>query len=200
MNHLTLLSTITAALVISAAALFATADDATTRPTTQPQLPPVLSYTMKSLSGKDVDLGQYRGKVLLIVNTASKCGYTPQYAGLEKLHEKYADKGLAVLGFPCNDFGAQEPGTAEEISTFCTEHYGVKFDMFSKIDVKGPDQHPLYKYLTGPDANKPFPGVVKWNFEKFLVSRDGTIVARYLSKITPESPEVVSAIEAELAK
>jgi glutathione peroxidase len=202
MNHLThfnLLAALSITLVLGAAAIFA--ETASTRPSTQPDVAPALSFTMKSLDGKDVNLAHYRGKVILMVNTASKCGFTPQYAGLEMLHEKYADKGLAVLGFPCNDFGKQEPGTALDISTFCTEHYGVKFDMFSKIDVLPMEsQAPLYKYLTGPDANKPFPGKVKWNFEKFLIARNGTVVARFLSAVKPESDEVVKAIETELAK
>ncbi len=195
-----MIAALSATLVLSAVALFAQADGPTMRATTQPDAPPVLSFTMKSLEGKDVDLASYKGKVVLMVNTASKCGFTPQYAGLEKLHEKYADKGLAILGFPSNDFGHQEPGTSEDISTFCTKNYGVKFDMFSKIDVKGDTQHPLYKFLTSQDTDKPFAGVVKWNFEKFLIARDGTIVARFRSKITPESDEMVKAIEAELAR
>ncbi len=132
-----------------------------------------------------------------MVNTASKCWFTPQYAGLEQLHEKYADKGLAILGFPCNDFGHQEPGSDTDISEFCMSHYGVKFDMFSKIDVKGENQAPLYKLLTTEAPDK---GDVKWNFEKFLISRDGKLVARFRSPVKPESPEMVSAIEAELAK
>jgi glutathione peroxidase len=169
-----------------------------TQPSTQPSsVPPVLRYTMKSLGGKDVDLSQYQGKVLLIVNTASKCGFTPQYAPLEALHEKYSSQGLAILGFPENDFKNQEPGTDAEISTFCTTRYGVKFDMFSKVDVIGPNITPLYQYLTTTATDT---GDVKWNFEKFLISRKGEIVARYRSKITPDSPDVIAAIEAELAK
>lgn len=168
-----------------------------TQPSTQPAVPDVLAFTMKSLAGKDVNLAQYQGKVILIVNTASKCGYTPQYAGLEMLHEKYADKGLAILGFPANNFAHQEPGTDQDISTFCTTKYGVKFDMFSKISVLGDDQAPLYKLLT---TQAPETGPVKWNFEKFLISRDGKIVARFRSAIKPESDDIVNAIEKELAK
>jgi glutathione peroxidase len=190
------------AAILGSASLALADPPATTQPTTQESqnVPPVLNFTMKSLAGKDVDLSQYLGKVVLIVNTASKCGYTPQYAPLEALHEKYADKGLAILGFPANDFKHQEPGTDVEISTFCTQKYGVKFDMFSKVDVIGPNQCALYKFLTGEDTDKPFAGPVKWNFEKFLISRDGQIVGRWRSKTTPDSPEVIKAIEAELAK
>jgi glutathione peroxidase len=177
------------------------ADSPTTQPATQPlQTPPVLQFTMKSLVGQDVNLAQYQGKVLLIVNTASKCGFTPQYAGLERLHEKYAERGLAILGFPSNDFGHQEPGTDEQIGQFCKANYGVKFDMFSKVDVKGDNQCPLYQFLTGEQTDKPFAGEVKWNFEKFLISRDGRIVARFRSPVTPESGPLTNAIEAELAK
>jgi glutathione peroxidase len=142
--------------------------------------------------------------VILFVNTASKCGNTPQYAPLEALHEKYGPQGLAVLGFPSNDFRAQEPGTDEEISTFCTQNYGVKFDMFSKIDVKGPTAAPLYQLLTTTvpvqKTSALQTGDITWNFDKFLVARDGTIVARFTPKTQPDSPEVIKAIETELAK
>jgi glutathione peroxidase len=164
------------------------------------KVPPVLNFTMKSLSGKDIDLSQYRGKVVLIVNTASQCGLTPQYKGLESLHEKYADQGLAILGFPANDFGRQEPGSNEEIAQFCSANYGVKFDMFSKVVVKGPGQCELYSFLTSEKTNPKYAGPIKWNFEKFLVSRDGEVVARFAPPVSPESKEVVERIEAELAK
>jgi glutathione peroxidase len=163
-------------------------------------VPSVLSFTMNSLTGKPVNLSKYQGKVLLMVNVASFCGYTPQYAGLEALNKKYASQGLNVLGFPANEFGSQEPGSDAEIGEFCDKTYGVKFDMFSKIVVKGPGQHPLYKYLTSAATDPKFAGDVKWNFEKFLIGRDGKIVARFLSDKEPLSREVVSAIEAELAK
>jgi glutathione peroxidase len=163
-------------------------------------VPSVLNFTMNSLTGKPVNLSKYQGKVLLMVNVASFCGYTPQYAGLEELNKKYASQGLNVLGFPANEFGSQEPGSDAEIAEFCDKTYGVKFDMFSKIVVKGLGQHPLYKYLTSAATDPKFAGDVKWNFEKFLIGRDGKIVARFLSDKEPLSREVVSAIEAELAK
>lgn len=164
------------------------------------KVPPVLNFTMKSLAGKDVDLAKYQGKVVLIVNVASHCGYTAQYPGIEALYKKYAGQGLAVLGFPANNFGAQEPGSDEEIATFCQKNYGVSFDMFSKVSVKGDDKTPLYQYLTSETTNPKFPGEVGWNFEKFLIGRNGEIAGRFASGVTPEAPELVSAIEAELAK
>ena len=167
---------------------------------TRKEVPAVLNFKMKSLTGKEVDLSKYQGKVVLIVNVASKCGFTPQYKGLQELHKKYAAQGLAILGFPANDFGQQEPGSEEEIGTFCQRNYGVEFDMFSKISVKGPQQADLYRYLTSEETNPKFAGEVKWNFEKFLIGRDGQVVARYRSKVDPTSDEIVKAIEAELAK
>ncbi|MEZ6047747.1 MAG: glutathione peroxidase [Planctomycetaceae bacterium] len=158
---------------------------------------PIYEQTMKSIDGKEVDLSKYKGKVLLIVNVASKCGATPQYEPLQGLHEKYADKGLAVIGFPCNQFGAQEPGTESEIVQFCEANYGVTFDMFSKIEVNGENQAPLYTHLTAFEGDE---GKVKWNFEKFLISKDGKIVKRFRTKTQPDSEEVVTAIETELAK
>jgi glutathione peroxidase len=163
-------------------------------------VPAVLNFKMKSLGGKEVDLSKYQGKVVLMVNVASKCGATPQYTPLQELHEKYKDQGLVVLGFPCNQFGAQEPGTATEIEEFCTENYGVTFDMFEKIDVNGEKAAPLYKYLTSKETNPDSPGKINWNFEKFLISRDGKIVSRFKTQISPDEPEVVKAIEAEIGK
>jgi glutathione peroxidase len=165
-----------------------------------PAVPPVLKFKVTSLDGKPVDLSRYQGKVVMFVNVASKCGYTPQYAGLEKLHETYADRGLAILGFPANDFGQQEPGTDAEIAEFCRKNYGVDFDMFSKVAVTGESKAPLYAFLTSKESNPAFGGEVKWNFEKFLVGRDGTIVGRFSSKVEPTSPEVTKAIEAALAR
>jgi glutathione peroxidase len=152
---------------------------------------------LKDIDGKDTSLKPYQGKVVLIVNVASRCGYTPQYKGLEAVYEKYKDKGLVVLGFPCNQFGSQEPGTSQEIKEFCSSKYNVTFPMFSKINVNGPDRHPLYIALAGKDS--PFPGDIKWNFSKFLVGRDGKILNRFEPGTTPESPELTAAIDTALA-
>jgi len=164
------------------------------------KVPPVLNFKMKSLAGKEVDLSQYKGKVILIVNVASKCGYTPQYQGLQALHDKYANEGLVVLGVPSNDFGRQEPGTSEQIAEFCESKYGVKFDMLEKVTVKGEEQAPLYKYLTSKETDPQFAGPIEWNFTKFLIGRNGEIVGRFKSAVKPESEKVTKAIEAELAK
>jgi glutathione peroxidase len=159
----------------------------------------VLQLKMISLSGEDVDLTQYQGDVLLIVNVASACGYTPQYKGLQSLYDRYEPAGFQVLGFPCNQFGHQEPGTADQIATFCEQRYGVTFPMFAKIDVNGPQQCELYKYLTSQDTSTQKAGPIQWNFEKFLLARDGRVVARYPSHVAPEAKQVVDAIERELA-
>ena len=145
----------------------------------------VYDFTAKTLAGKDVSLGDYKGQVLLIVNTASKCGFTPQYEGLEKLHEELHPKGLTVLGFPCNQFGAQEPGSADEIGQFCQVNYGVSFPMFAKIDVNGPDAHPLYRYLKHEKSGL-LGSRIKWNFTKFLVDRAGKVVARFAPTTKPK--------------
>jgi glutathione peroxidase len=158
---------------------------------------PLTEIPLKDIKGQATSLKPYEGKVLLIVNVASKCGYTPQYAGLETIHRRYAEKGFTVLGFPCNDFGSQEPGSNDEIQTFCKTKYDVSFPLFDKVHVKGPEQHPLYGALTGKSA--PYPGDVKWNFGKFLISRDGKILKRWDSAAKPESKEVTEAIEAALA-
>ena len=152
---------------------------------------------LKDINGKPTSLKAYDGKVLLVVNVASKCGLTPQYKSLEAVHRKYKDKGFTVLGFPCNDFGSQEPGTNDEIKEFCSTKYDVSFPMFDKLHVKGPERHPLYAALSGEGS--PFPGDVKWNFGKFLIGRDGKILKRFEPKVTPDSPEVTEAIEAALA-
>jgi len=159
----------------------------------------VLEFTMKDIDGKDVKLSKYKGNVIMFVNTASKCGYTPQYEGLEKIYEKYKDKGFVILGFPANNFGAQEPGTESEIKEFCTLKYHVSFPMFSKISVKGDDQHPLYGFLTNKESDPDFAGDITWNFNKFLVDKSGKVVARFSSKDTPESETVTAAIEKYLA-
>ena len=159
-----------------------------------------LAGEMKLLNGKKADLADYKGKVVLIVNTASYCGNTPQYSGLEELYKKYKDKDFVVLGFPANEFGKQEPGTDEEIAQFCSSKYNVSFPMFSKIVVKGDEQHALYKTLTEKETNPKFAGPVTWNFEKFLVGRDGQVAARFSPRTKPESEEVVKAIETEIEK
>ena len=158
----------------------------------------VLDFTLNSIDGKPAPLSQYQGKVVLIVNVASKCGYTPQYTGLEKVYETYKDKGFVILGFPANNFMAQEPGTNEEIKTFCSTKYNVKFPLYSKISVKGEDKAPLYQFLTDANANPKTGGEIKWNFTKFLVDRNGKVIARFESAVKPESPEVTSAIEKAL--
>lgn len=149
------------------------------------------------IDGNETSLERYKGKTLLIVNVASKCGYTKQYKGLEELNEEYGDKGLVVLGFPCNQFGGQEPGTEEDIKEFCSLTFGVSFPMFSKIEVNGPDRHPLYEMLAGEES--PFPGRIGWNFSKFLVNGEGEIVARFSSAVAPKSEKLVSAIDKSLA-
>jgi glutathione peroxidase len=164
------------------------------------KVPPVLNFTMKSLDGKSVDLSKYQGRVVLLVNVASKCGYTPQYKGLQALHEKYSGQGLAVLGVPCNQFGRQEPGSSAEIASFCDKNYGVKFDLLEKVDVNGDGACPLYKFLTARETDPKFAGPIKWNFTKFLIARNGDVVARYEPGVKPESDTVVKALEAELAK
>jgi len=157
----------------------------------------VYSFTLNSIDGKPAPLAEYKGKVVLLVNVASQCGYTPQYSALEAIYEKYKEQGFVILGFPANNFGAQEPGTNEEIKTFCTRKYSVTFPMYGKISVKGADQAPLYKYLTMETA----PGIagdIQWNFTKFLVDRDGKVVQRFEPAVTPDSKEVTSAIEKQL--
>jgi len=156
----------------------------------------IYSFTARTLGGEEVSLAQYEGKVLLIVNTASECGFTPQYAGLQKLYDGYAARGLTVLGFPCNQFGKQEPGDAAQIGSFCEKQYGVAFPMFEKIDVKGPNAHPLYRYLTRQASGVLGTRWIKWNFTKFLVDRSGRVVKRYAPATKPE--ELEADIEALL--
>jgi glutathione peroxidase len=156
-------------------------------------------FSVKTIDGAPKSLGDYRGKALLIVNVASQCGLTPQYKGLEHLQEAYARRGFAVLGFPANEFGAQEPGDNQEIKEFCTTRYAVTFDLFAKVKVKGPGIDPLFDYLTGKDTNPGFAGDIKWNFNKFLVGRDGQVRARFEPKVEPTSREVTEAIEKALA-
>ncbi|TWT38011.1 Hydroperoxy fatty acid reductase gpx2 [Posidoniimonas corsicana] len=166
------------------------------------KLPEALDFEMSKLGKKEkINLAkEYDGRVVLLVNVASRCGLTPQYEALQALHEKYADKGLAIVGVPCNQFGGQEPGTALEIATFCKTNYNVGFDLLEKsnVKIKGKDQVPLYKYLTSEKTNPKFAGEIGWNFTKFLFNRDGEVVARFDSRVKPESPEVVEAIEKAL--
>ena len=172
-------------LVLSTAALCAAPPEGT----------PAMSihaFKLKTLDGQPKDLASYAGKVLLVVNVASECGYTPQYAGLQKLHDAYKDKGLLVLGFPCNQFGAQEPGSAAQIQAFCSKNFGVTFPLFEKVEVKGAAQAPVYGFLTAAH------GEPKWNFHKYLVGKDGKVLQAYPSKVAPDSPELKAAIEAAL--
>jgi glutathione peroxidase len=158
----------------------------------------IFDVPIRTLNGEPSSLAEQKGKALLLVNVASKCGLTPQYAGLERIHERYADRGFAVLGFPCNQFGGQEPGSPDEIATFCSTTYGVTFPLFEKIDVNGQARHPLYAELTTVADAAGDAGDIQWNFEKFLVSPDGTVVARYRPTTDPEAPDLLSAIEANL--
>jgi glutathione peroxidase len=190
MLKLTLLG-LTALLVLASVSAISAAGD---------KVPPVLNFKMQGLDGKTVDLAQFKGNVVLFVNVASECGNTPQYKGLQTLHKKYSGKGLVIVGVPSNDFGMQEPGTNDQIAAFCKKEYGVEFVMLAKVKVKGKDQTPLYKYLTGKDTNPKFGGPIQWNFDKFLIGRDGSIVARVAHQKDPESKDVVDLIEKELAK
>ena len=168
-------------------------------PTIAPPEKNMYEFTMKDIDGKDIKLDSYKGKVVMIVNVASKCGYTSQYEGMEAVYKKYKDQGLVVLGFPANNFMGQEPGTEKEIKEFCSTKYGVTFPMFSKISVTGADQHPLYTYLTSKESNPEFGGDISWNFNKFIVDRNGKIVARFGSKDTPEGETLTAALEKYLA-
>lgn len=156
----------------------------------------VSEISVKTIDGQEKELKEYEGKVLLIVNVASYCGYTTQYTGLENLNQKYREKGLRILAFPCNDYGAQEPGTNEEIVQFCSRNFSVTFDLFDKVHAKGQDQHPLYEVLTRVADPS---GDVSWNFEKFLINKNGEVVGRFRSNVKPDSPELIAAIEKELA-
>ncbi len=158
-----------------------------------------LQFKAKLIDGKEVDLSRYKGKVVLIVNVASECGYTPQYKALQALHAKHAKDGLAILGFPCNDFGDQEPGTDKEIKAFCEKNYGVTFDLFAKVKI-AKDAHPLFKHLTAKETNPDHAGPVQWNFEKFLIGRDGAVIARFAADVDPEDDDFAKAIRRALAR
>ncbi len=158
---------------------------------------PIYNFTMKTIEGKDKPLVDYKGKVVMVVNTASFCGNTPQYKQLEDIYKKYKDKGFIIIGFPANNFGKQEPGSDSDIKLFCEKNYGVSFDMFSKISVKGDDIHPLYKYLT---TETEFKGDVEWNFAKFLVDKNGNVVARFKARMKPDDKEIVAKLEEALGQ
>ena len=158
----------------------------------------IYDIPIKTLDGQPSSLAEHKGKVLLLVNVASKCGLTPQYTGLEALHEKYKDRGFSVIGVPCNQFGGQEPGSAEEIQTFCSTSYGVTFPMYEKIEVNGPGRHALYESLVGVADNKGHTGDIQWNFEKFLISPQGNVIARYNPIVAPDDEALISAIEENL--
>jgi len=161
--------------------------------TTNERVETVYQYELNTINGENISLSDYEGELLLIVNTASECGFTPQYEGLQELYETYSDQGFKILGFPANNFGGQEPGSDEEIAQFCELNYGVTFPMFSKVSVKGEDQHPLFEYLTTAE-NPDFKGEISWNFEKFLVDRNGNVVRRFKSRVTPMSGELTDAV------
>jgi glutathione peroxidase len=158
----------------------------------------IYDFTLKSIDGQPTPLSEFHGKVVLLVNVASRCGFTPQYTALESVYEKYKSRGLVIVGIPANNFGGQEPGTNEEIKTFCTKKYNVSFPMMSKVSVKGEDMTPLYKFLTAKDTDPKFAGEIGWNFTKFLFNRNGEPVARFDSAVTPDSPEVTAALESAL--
>lgn len=185
-------------LAASLVLVLACSTDRSTKGSPQPAAPSIHGLSAKTIDGSERQLAEYAGKVALVVNVASKCGFTPQYEGLEELQRRYAPRGLRVLGFPANDFGGQEPGADPEIRSFCSTTYGVTFDLFAKISVVGPDMHPLYAKLT--DASTPHGGPVQWNFTKFLVDAQGRVVDRFEPSTSPLSSEVVAAIERELAR
>jgi glutathione peroxidase len=186
--------------LLSLCAVLAFALSATAADKEKPKVSGPLDFKMKSIDGKEVDLNQYKGKVVLLVNVASRCGYTPQYEGLQKLYDKHSKDGLVIIGVPANEFGKQEPGTNEEIAKFCESNYKVTFPMLAKVVVKGNGITPLYDYLTSKESDPDYAGAISWNFEKFLVSRDGKVVGRFKSAVKPEDEKFVGAIKAELDK
>ena len=189
------------ALVLALVALALACSASSSAPRTKENaVASLYDFTVKNIDGQDVKLDAYRGKVLLLVNVASQCGYTPQYEGLQKTYTKYQAQGFEILGFPANNVGAQEPGTNAEIKDFCTLKYHTTFPMFAKISVKGDDQHPLYAFLTAKETDPQFAGPITWNFNKFLIGRDGKIIARFESKDEPDGAKLTGAVEAALAK
>lgn len=197
-NNLKLIGALTIITTLAAGASFVLRGTETSNAQTKKTMKSLYDIPVKTIDGKPATLGDYKGKVLLIVNVASQCGYTPQYEGLEKIYEKYQSKGFTVLGFPANNFGGQEPGTEAEIVTFCSTNYGVKFPMFSKLSAAGADIHPLYKFLTEKETNPNFAGKINWNFNKFLIDKNGNPIARFDSADKPESAKVTQAIEQAL--
>lgn len=189
---------ITILLIIAASVAFTRGNKTSAHEGMKMTAKSVLEFSMKDIDGKDIKLDEYRGKVLLIVNVASHCGYTPQYEGLESIYKKYKDQGLVVMGFPANNFAGQEPGTNQEIKTFCKTKYNVSFPMFAKISVKGDDIHPLYRFLTSKESDPEFAGDISWNFNKFLVDRSGKVVNRFETGETPEGEKITAAIETAL--
>ena len=185
-------------MICSGICLFVIAPTVTNTFAEAPKPMSIFDFSMKNIDGKTIPLSEYKGKVILIVNVASECGFTPQYKDLEELYLKYHDKGLVILGFPANNFGAQEPGSDSEIKSFCSTTYHVTFDLFSKISVSGSDQHPLYHYLTSADTDPKFAGPIKWNFQKYLIDRNGVIVGKFMSAVKPMSTDIVSAVESAL--
>jgi glutathione peroxidase len=183
-----------AGVVLAGHATIASAGSADKKPSS------VLDFHVKDIDGKDVALSKYQGKVVLIVNTASQCGLTPQYKGLQAAYEKYKDQGLEILAFPANEFGSQEPGSDEQIKEFCSTKYKVSFPLFSKIVVKGKGIHPLYDYLTNESTNPGHSGEIRWNFAKFLVNRKGEVIARFDPTVAPDSPEFIAALEKAVAE
>jgi glutathione peroxidase len=193
-----IISALAVVIICTAAFAVSLSSGANAGPNRREKMNSIYDFTLKDIDHKDVNLSQYRGKVVLLVNVASRCGFTPQYEGLQKVYLKYKDRGFVILGFPANNFMAQEPGTDEEIKTFCSTKYSVTFPIFSKISVKGDDIHPLYKFLTSKETNPEFGGDIKWNFSKFLLDKNGKIIARFEPKVTPESDTVIQAIEKAL--
>jgi len=192
------ISALAVVLVCACVVVFNEPSRANEKPGGGDKMNSIYDFSLKDIDHKQVSLSQYRGKVVMIVNVASRCGFTPQYEGLQKLFLKYKDQGFVILGFPANNFGGQEPGSDEEIKTFCSAKYSVTFPIFSKISVKGDDIHPLYKLLTSKDTDPEFGGDIKWNFSKFLLDKDGKVIARFEPAVKPDSDQVIQAVEKAL--
>ena len=192
------ISVLAAVLVCAGVFSFNQTSRASEKPGGGDKMNSIYDFSLKDIDHKQVSLSQYRGKVVMIVNVASRCGFTPQYEGLQKLYLKYKDQGFVILGFPANNFGGQEPGSDEEIKTFCSAKYSVTFPIFSKISVKGDDIHPLYKLLTTKETDPEFSGDIKWNFSKFLLDKNGKVIARFEPAVKPESDQVIQAVEKAL--